>query len=104
MGDWLNNLQNSLLSRRGNKAGAKNMRSDLTITVNLSIEKSGGDQGLPTVIDAVQKALVEMYPNAEVVVRKGFFQTVDAIVANDPSVEEDIRNIVFAARDAVLSQ
>ena len=42
------------------------------IEINLSIEKSGGEENLPKVINAVSEAVKEKFPEAEVIVRKGF--------------------------------
>lgn len=79
------------------------MGDKLQIKVNLSIENSGGEANLPIVIDAVKEAIVEKYPDAEVQVIKGFFQTIDGIWSNDSSVDMDVRGIVFQAREKVLN-
>lgn len=43
------------------------------IEINLSIDKSGGEANLPKVINAISEAVKEKFPEAEVIVRKGFF-------------------------------
>ncbi|MDE7168606.1 MAG: hypothetical protein K2N67_00230 [Mucispirillum sp.] len=80
------------------------MSENLKIEVNLSIDRSGGDDGLPKVIDAVEKALKAEYTDAEIAVRKGFFQTIDGIWASDSGIENDIRFILDEVRKRVLSE
>lgn len=46
------------------------------IEINLSIDKSGGEANLPKVMTAVKEAVQGKFPEAEVIVRKGFFKTV----------------------------
>ena len=73
------------------------------IEINLSIEKSGGEANLPKVIDAVQEAVKGQVPEAEVVVRKGFFKTIDGIFSDDLYAEGEVRQLVNTVRERVLS-
>ncbi len=73
------------------------------IEINLSIEKSGGETNLPKVIDAVQEAVKGKFPEAEVVVRKGFFKTIDGIFSDDLYAEGEVRQLVNTVRERVLS-
>lgn len=73
------------------------------IEVNLSINKSGGEANLPAVICAVQEAVKGKFPEAEVVVRKGFFKTIDGIYSDDLYVEGEVRQLVNTVRERVLS-
>ncbi len=76
--------------------------SEVKIQANLSIEKSGGAEKLQIVIDKVREALSEKYPNAQIDVRKGYFQTIDGIWSNNQEIEQDIRNIVDNVRAQVV--
>ena len=73
------------------------------IEVNLSIDKSGGEVNLPTVIGAVQEAVKGKFPEADVVVRKGFFKTIDGIYSDDLYAEGEVRQLVNIVRERVLS-
>ncbi len=73
------------------------------IEVNLSIDKSGGEVNLPTVIGAVQEAVKGKFPEADVVVRKGFFKTIDGIYSDDLYAEGEVRQLVNTVRERVLS-
>lgn len=73
------------------------------IEINLSIDKSGGEVNLPTVIGAVQEAVKGKFPEAEVIVRKGFFKTIDGIYSDDLYAEGEVRQLVNTVRERVLS-
>lgn len=73
-----------------------------SIVVNLSIEKSGGKEKLPLIIDALNKRIMAKYPDTEVTVRKGFFVTVDGIIASDADIETDIRLLLAQVRTEIL--
>lgn len=74
------------------------------IEVNLSIKKCGGEEGLKTVIDAVKEALTSKYPEAEIKVRKGFFETIDGIYSNDLYTEGEVRQLVNTVRERALNK
>lgn len=74
------------------------------IEVNLSIEKSGGEEMLPQVIEAIQEALESKFPEYSVVVRKGFFKTIDGIFSDDLYAEGEARQLVNLVRGRVLSK
>lgn len=76
--------------------------SRLEIQVNLSIDKSGGPEKLPLVIEKIREVINVKYPDAKISVRKGYFQTIDGLWANDQEVERDIFNIVENVRKQVL--
>ncbi len=76
--------------------------SKLEIQVNLSIEKSGGKENLEIIINKVKSRLTEKYPNAEISVRKGYFQTIDGLWSNNSEVENDIFEIVKSVRQEVV--
>ena len=78
------------------------MSKNITIEVNLSIDKSGGAEKLPVVIEEMEKTLKERYPEAQIIVRKGYFQTIDGIAASDDNVERDVRFLLDAVRNRVL--
>lgn len=73
------------------------------IQANLSIDRSGGADKLPIVIDGVQKELEKAFPGADIAVRKGFFQTIDGIWSSKPEYESKIQNIVAEVRRKVLA-
>ncbi len=79
------------------------MSDTLKIDVNLSIEKSGGEDMLPVVIEAVNVALMSRYPDAEINVRKGFFQTIDGVWSSDSSIEPTVHGVMIETRDRVLA-
>ena len=68
------------------------------IEINLSIEKSGGEENLPKVINAVSEAVKEKFPEAEVIVRKGFFKTIDGVYS-----EGEVRQLINTVRERVLN-
>ena len=72
------------------------------IEINLSIDKSGGESTLPEVITNVEEALPQKYPEAEVVVRKGFFKTIDGIFSDDLYTEGEVRQLVNLIREKTL--
>lgn len=72
------------------------------IEINLSIEKSGGEENLPKVIEAVKEAVSSKFPEAEVVVRKGFFKTIDGIFSDDLYAEGEARQLLKIVRERVL--
>ncbi len=74
------------------------------IEVNLSIDKSGGEEMLPSVLKAVQDALESKFPNSEIVVRKGFFKTIDGIFSDDLYTEGEARQLVNTVRERILSK
>lgn len=74
------------------------------IEVNLSIEKSGGEERLPVVIDSIKEAVTQKFPEADVVVRKGFFKTIDGIYSDDLYAEGEVRQLVNTVRERVLSK
>lgn len=74
------------------------------IEVNLSIEKSGGEEMLPKVIADVEQALKEKYPEAQIIVRKGFFKTIDGIFSDDLYTEGQVRQLVNLVREKTLRQ
>lgn len=74
------------------------------IEVNLSIDKSGGENTLPDVIKNVEEALHQKYPEAEIVVRKGFFKTIDGIFSDDLYTEGEVRQLVNLIREKTLRQ
>ena len=73
------------------------------IEVNLSIDKSGGEENLPKVIEAVKEAVTGKFPEAEVIVRKGFFKTIDGIYSDDLYAEGEVRQLVNTVRERVLN-
>lgn len=73
------------------------------IEINLSIDKSGGDENLPKVIEAVKEAVQGKFPEAEIKVRKGFFKTIDGIYSDDLYAEGEVRQLVNTVRERVLS-
>ncbi len=74
------------------------------IEINLSIEKSGGEENLPKVINAVSEAVKEKFPEAEVIVRKGFFKTIDGVYsADDLYAEGEVRQLINTVRERVLN-
>lgn len=79
------------------------MFSNINIEVNLSIVNSGGEERLAEVIEAIDLALKQKYKGANVVVRKGFFKTVDGIFVNDLYIEGEVRNLVKIVRERVLN-
>ncbi len=74
------------------------------IEVNLSIEKSGGEERLPVVIDSIKEAVTQKFPEADVVVRKGFFKTIDGIYSDDLYAEGEVRQLVNTVRERALSK
>lgn len=74
------------------------------IEVNLSIEKSGGEERLPVVIDNIKEAVTQKFPEADVVVRKGFFKTIDGIYSDDLYAEGEVRQLVNTVRERTLSK
>lgn len=74
------------------------------IEVNLSIEKSGGEERLPIVIDSIKEAVTQKFPEADVVVRKGFFKTIDGIYSDDLYAEGEVRQLVNTVRERALSK
>lgn len=74
------------------------------IEVNLSIEKCGGKEMLPLVIQNVEEALKQKFPEAEIVVRKGFFRTIDGIFSDDLYTEGEARQLVNLVRERTLGQ
>ncbi len=66
------------------------------IEINLSIEKSGGEENLP-------KAVKEKFPEAEVIVRKGFFKTIDGVYSDDLYAEGEVRQLINTVRERVLN-
>lgn len=73
------------------------------IEINLSIDKSGGEENLPKVIEAVKEAVTGKFPEAEVIVRKGFFKTIDGIYSDDIYAEGEVRQLVNTVRERVLN-
>lgn len=73
------------------------------IEINLSIDKSGGKENLPKVIEAVKEAVTGKFPEAEVIVRKGFFKTIDGIYSDDLYAEGEVRQLVNTVRERVLN-
>lgn len=73
------------------------------IEINLSIDKSGGEENLPKVIEAVKEAITGKFPEAEVIVRKGFFKTIDGIYSDDLYAEGEVRQLVNTVRERVLN-
>ncbi|MDE7315334.1 MAG: hypothetical protein K2N11_06490 [Mucispirillum sp.] len=73
------------------------------IEINLSIEKSGGEANLPRVITAVKEAVKGKFPEAEVIVRKGFFKTIDGVYSDDLYAEGEVRQLVNTIRERVLN-
>ncbi|MCX4360150.1 hypothetical protein [Mucispirillum schaedleri] len=73
------------------------------IEINLSIEKSGGEENLPKVINAVSEAVKEKFPEAEVIVRKGFFKTIDGVYSDDLYAEGEVRQLINTVRERVLN-
>ena len=76
--------------------------NNLEIQVNLSIDRSGGAEKLPIVIEKIKEILISKYPNANIAVRKGYFQTIDGIWSNDSDVERELFTIVADVRKQVL--
>ncbi len=74
------------------------------IELNLSIDKSGGEEMLPQVIDAVKEALESKFPNDEIVVRKGFFKTIDGVYCEDLYIEGEARQLLNLVRERVLNK
>lgn len=72
------------------------------IEVNLSIDKSGGETMLEEVIKNVDEAVKQKFPEAEVVVRKGFFKTIDGIFSDDLYTEGEVRQLVNLVRERTL--
>lgn len=77
---------------------------DIQIQANLSVERSGGTENLKKVIEETDKILKNKFPEAEITVRKGFFQTIDGIWSNDPEAEYETRQAVTEARQKVLKK
>lgn len=75
----------------------------IQIQANLSIERSGGAENLAKVIEKTATLLRLQFPDADISVRKGYFQTIDGIWSNDPTIENDIRKAVAVAREQVLA-
>lgn len=73
------------------------------IEINLSIEKSGGEENLPKVINAVSEAVKEKFLEAEVIVRKGFFKTIDGVYSDDLYAEGEVRQLINTVRERVLN-
>lgn len=73
------------------------------IEINLSIDKSGGEDNISKVISAVEEAVKGKFPQAEVVVRKGFFKTIDGVYSDDLYAEGESRQILETVRERVLS-
>ncbi len=73
------------------------------IEINLSIDKSGGEDNISKVISAVEEAVKEKFPQAEVIVRKGFFKTIDGVYSDDLYAEGESRQILETVRERVLS-
>ncbi len=73
------------------------------IEINLSIDKSGGEANIPKVIEAVREAVMGKFPEAEVIVRKGFFKTIDGIYSDDLYAEGEVRQLVNTVRERFLS-
>ncbi len=67
------------------------------IEINLSIEKSGGEENLP------KEAVKEKFPEAEVIVRKGFFKTIDGVYSDDLYAEGEVRQLINTVRERVLN-
>ncbi|MBQ3033173.1 MAG: hypothetical protein IJD28_02235 [Deferribacterales bacterium] len=76
--------------------------SKLEIQINLSVDKSGGEEKLPVVIEKIKEAVTSKYPQADIVVRKGYFKTIDGIWSSDSTIENDIKNIIADVRKQVL--
>lgn len=76
----------------------------LSIEVNLSIEKSGGKENLDKLILALSKELPIRYPSAKIAVRKGFFQTIDGITINDDKVYLDVVELLEEYRANILNE
>lgn len=74
----------------------------IKIQSNLSVDRSGGPEKLPLVIEKVKEAVEAKYPDADIAVRKGYFKTIDGIWASDAAVEKDIFAIVESIRKQVL--
>lgn len=72
------------------------------IEVNLSVDKSGGEGMLPEVITNVEEAITQKFPEAEVIVRKGFFKTIDGIFSDDLYTEGEVRQLVNLVRERTL--
>ena len=72
------------------------------IEINLSIEKSGGEENLPKVVEAVKEAVSGKFPDAEVIVRKGFFKTIDGVYSDDLYAEGEARQLLKIVRERVL--
>lgn len=72
------------------------------IEVNLSVDKSGGEGMLPEVITNVEEAIAQKFPEAEVIVRKGFFKTIDGIFSDDLYTEGEVRQLVNLVRERTL--
>lgn len=75
----------------------------IIIQANLSIERCGGEENLEKVIKKTKTILGLQFPQAEISVRKGYFQTIDGFWSSDPNLEKDIRKAVSIAREQVLS-
>lgn len=75
----------------------------LQIQANLSIERSGGAENLQKVIALTETMLKEKFPDANISVRKGFFQTIDGIWASDSVAERAVMQTVAEARKKVLN-
>ncbi len=73
------------------------------IEINLSIDKSGGEANISKVIEAVREAVTGKFPEAEVIVRKGFFKTIDGIYSDDLYAEGEVRQLVNTVRERFLS-
>lgn len=73
------------------------------IEINLSIDKSGGEANIPKVIEAVREAVTGKFPEAEVIVRKGFFKTIDGIYSDDLYAEGEVRQLVNTVRERFLN-
>ena len=58
---------------------------------------------LPKVINAVSEAVKEKFPEAEVIVRKGFFKTIDGVYSDDLYAEGEVRQLINTVRERVLN-
>lgn len=73
------------------------------IEVNLSIEKSGGEELIQKMISDISDALKDRFPDAEIIVRKGFFKTIDGIYSDNALIENQVRDIIRIVRERVLN-
>ena len=77
--------------------------NDLMIEVNLSIDKCGGAEKMALIIEELKKSLGEKFPDAQIVVRKGYFQTIDGIWSNDEAIERDVKFFVEEVRNRIVA-